>query len=51
MEEIVMRKHIELYVNEYSLSLGSEGRKAVDTLFKKANASGISNAIMEHLYL
>jgi 1,4-dihydroxy-6-naphthoate synthase len=29
MEEDVMRKHIDLYVNQYSLSLGSEGRAAV----------------------
>ena len=29
MEESVMRKHIELYVNDFSLSLGSEGRAAV----------------------
>ena len=34
MEESVMRKHIELYVNEFSLSLGEEGEKAVD-IFKK----------------
>jgi 1,4-dihydroxy-6-naphthoate synthase len=32
MEESVMRQHIDLYVNNYSLGLGTEGRKAVDTL-------------------
>ena len=32
MEEEVMRKHIDLYVNDYSLSLGTEGRAAVDKL-------------------
>ncbi len=32
MEESVMRRHIDLYVNHYSLGLGDEGRKAVDTL-------------------
>jgi 1,4-dihydroxy-6-naphthoate synthase len=32
MEENVMRQHIDLYVNDYSLSLGEEGRLAVDTL-------------------
>ncbi|WP_300596605.1 1,4-dihydroxy-6-naphthoate synthase [Niabella sp.] len=32
MSEEVMRKHIDLYVNNYSLDLGSEGRAAVDTL-------------------
>ncbi len=29
MEEEVMKKHIELYVNNYSINLGAEGRKAV----------------------
>lgn len=29
MSEAIMRKHIELYVNDYSLSLGAEGRSAV----------------------
>jgi 1,4-dihydroxy-6-naphthoate synthase len=34
MEEEVMRKHIELYVNNFSLDLGEDGRKAIDQLFK-----------------
>jgi 1,4-dihydroxy-6-naphthoate synthase len=29
MDEEVMRQHIDLYVNEYSLDLGDEGKKAV----------------------
>jgi len=29
MEERVMRKHIDLYVNKYSINLGDDGRKAV----------------------
>lgn len=32
MDEDVMRKHIDLYVNQYSLSIGDEGKKAVQTL-------------------
>jgi 1,4-dihydroxy-6-naphthoate synthase len=27
-----MRQHIDLYVNQFSLSLGEEGRRAVDML-------------------
>ena len=34
MDENVMRKHIELYVNNYSLDLGKDGLKAVD-LFRQ----------------
>jgi 1,4-dihydroxy-6-naphthoate synthase len=29
MEESVMRKHIDLYVNKYSINLSEDGRKAV----------------------
>ncbi len=34
MEEQVMRQHIDLYVNDYSLSLGEDGRKAVNVLLE-----------------
>jgi 1,4-dihydroxy-6-naphthoate synthase len=34
MEETVMRKHVDLYVNNYSLTLGEEGRNAVRTLLE-----------------
>lgn len=36
MSEEVMKKHIQLYVNEFSLDLGEKGRKAVNTLFNTA---------------
>jgi 1,4-dihydroxy-6-naphthoate synthase len=32
MDEKVMRQHIDLYVNNYSVSLGKDGKKAVQTL-------------------
>jgi len=32
MSESVMRQHIDLYVNNYSLDLGEAGKKAVETL-------------------
>lgn len=35
MDNEVMEKHINLYVNEYSLALGLEGKHAVDTFLKK----------------
>jgi len=41
MEEDVMRKHIQLYVNEYSNDLGEKGRKAITILFDKAKAAGL----------
>jgi 1,4-dihydroxy-6-naphthoate synthase len=41
MEEDVMRKHIQLYVNEYTTDLGEKGRGAIATLFEKANQAGL----------
>ena len=41
MSEDVMYKHIDLYVNEYSIDLGTEGRRAVRLLFERAAATGI----------
>jgi 1,4-dihydroxy-6-naphthoate synthase len=32
MAEDIMRQHIDLYVNKYSIDLGEEGKKAVNTL-------------------
>lgn len=34
MEEEVMRQHIDLYVNNFSLDLGEEGRNAIQTLYR-----------------
>ena len=35
MEKEVVDAHINLYVNDYSISLGEKGRKAVEIVFKK----------------
>lgn len=41
MSEDVMRKHIELYVNNYSLTLGMEGKKAVMKMLEIYGKSGL----------
>jgi len=41
MEEDVMRKHIDLYVNKYTTDLGKKGRNAIVTLFEKAANAGL----------
>ncbi|PWS27795.1 1,4-dihydroxy-6-naphthoate synthase [Pedobacter yonginense] len=51
MDEAVMYKHIDLYVNKYSINLGEEGRKAIDTLFNLAQERGIIPAIRKNLYI
>jgi 1,4-dihydroxy-6-naphthoate synthase len=43
MDEAVMRQHIDLYVNEFSVALGDAGRRAVRTLLDvHARTSGTS---------
>ncbi|KQS41188.1 menaquinone biosynthesis family protein [Pedobacter sp. Leaf194] len=51
MDEAVMYKHIDLYVNKYSINLGEEGRKAVDTLFKLAQERNLIPAVQQNLYI
>ncbi len=51
MEEEVMYKHIELYVNQYSVDLGIEGRKAIDTLFDIATKNEVIPPIGKSLYV
>ncbi|HXB46034.1 MAG TPA: 1,4-dihydroxy-6-naphthoate synthase [Puia sp.] len=48
MDEIVMRQHIDLYVNNYSISLGEHGKNAVKMLlrtYSKMNAGEITRPI------
>jgi 1,4-dihydroxy-6-naphthoate synthase len=40
MSDEVTRKHIELYVNEYSIDLGERGEAAVRELISRAEAAG-----------
>ena len=51
MSDAVMYRHIDLYVNEYSVDLGEEGRRAVETLFARALAGGIIPAANADLFL
>ena len=43
MDEEVIKKHIGLYVNQFSLNLGEIGRKAVNTLYEQAYEKKIIN--------
>ena len=51
MSEDVMYRHIDLYVNEYSIDLGAEGRRAVELLFDRAAATGIIPPTSSSLFL
>jgi 1,4-dihydroxy-6-naphthoate synthase len=51
MSEDVMYQHIDLYVNEFSVDLGAEGRRAVELLFDRARAAGVIPAVEHPLFL
>jgi 1,4-dihydroxy-6-naphthoate synthase len=51
MSDEVMYKHIDLYVNEYSVDLGVGGRRAVEMLFDRARGAGVIPVIREGLFL
>lgn len=51
MSEEVMYKHIDLYVNQYSVDLGAEGRKAIKLLFDTAMEKGIIPPIGKGIFL
>lgn len=51
MSEEVMKKHIDLYVNEFSIDLGVKGKDAVDILFKKALEQKLITKITEPIII
>src|SRR5207253_6269959 len=51
MSEEVMYQHIDLYVNEYSIDLGAEGRRAIEMLFSRAAETGVVPAVTQPLFL
>jgi 1,4-dihydroxy-6-naphthoate synthase len=51
MSEEVMYQHIALYVNQYSVDLGADGKRAVETLFDRVVAAGGISPVREPLFL
>ena len=51
MSEGVMYQHIDLYVNDYSVDLGREGRRAVEVLFDRARAVGVIPPVQTAVFL
>ena len=47
----VTREHIKLYVNDFSLSLGEEGRRAIEKLFSVAVEKGVANPLPASIFL
>lgn len=51
MSDEVQQKHIELYVNNYSVDLGAEGREAIQLLFSLAIQKGAITSVLEPIFL
>lgn len=51
MSTEVIKKHIDLYVNKFSIDLGETGRKAVQTFFDEAHKVGIIPETKQNLFL
>ncbi len=50
MDESVMQKHIDLYVNEFSVDLGSVGKNAVNIMFEYAINANLIDKMPEFIY-
>ncbi|MEE4196819.1 MAG: 1,4-dihydroxy-6-naphthoate synthase [Bacteroidales bacterium] len=51
MEEEIMYKHIELYVNNYTLDLGKDGKNAIRSLYEKASSLGLIPPLNQQIFL
>ena len=51
MEEEVMYKHIELYVNDFTKDLGKNGRKTIEVLYEKAIEMGVLPKMNKQIFL
>lgn len=51
LNDDVIKKHIDLYVNNYSINMGENGRKAIKTLFKKATELKIIPEIEDKMFI
>ncbi|NMC40249.1 MAG: 1,4-dihydroxy-6-naphthoate synthase [Bacteroidales bacterium] len=47
----VIGRHIELYVNSYTESMGEEGRNAVSELYRRAAGAGVIPELPERIFL
>lgn len=51
MEEVVIKKHIQLYVNEFSTNLGSVGKRAIRLMFNKAIENKLIGSFIEPILI
>ena len=51
MDETVMKQHIVLYVNNYSIDLGLQGKTAIAQLFKKGQEAGLIGELPDDIFV
>ncbi len=51
MSEDIMYKHIELYVNSFTLELGNTGKKAIETLYNKALQKKVITTLRNDIFV
>lgn len=51
MDEKVMMQHVNLYVNQFSIDLGNEGKAAIEKMFSLAQQKGIIPKIINSLFV
>ncbi len=51
MDEEVLQAHLKTFVNEYSLELGPEGKRAIQVLIDKSIEAGLINDIPEDYFI
>ncbi len=51
LEDEVINRHIDLYVNDYSLGIGDSGERAIKELFRMAEGRGIIQSSNKSLFI
>lgn len=51
MDSKVMKQHIDLYVNDYSLALGNKGREAIECMYRYMQSQGFISSTNKKLFV
>ncbi len=51
MDPTVQQQHIDLYVNDFSVTLGVDGKNAIQTLFDEGKKSGLLPDVVQPLFV
>jgi 1,4-dihydroxy-6-naphthoate synthase len=51
MDTAVQQQHIDLYVNDFSITLGVDGKNAIQTLFNEGKKSGLLPDVIQPLFV